>query len=470
MAEIDLIANDEALALCFVQGVQALTRVLGALRKAEQAYAEGTKGPRDSRLWIETPVGRLRLPAAGAPDRASAAAFAKGVLDSDDAVLLSAEETMRLLVYRFQDQVQLLQPSEAGRFGQWFSLPCIAALTAPAPNPTLLRLERSPGAAAADLVLRGEHGHTIHRLQSGGAASLAGLRVGDVLDALDGVSAESMSRDEATRRLLQPGKAVQVAVRRSRDIAPPQKRARVPCYLVRAVDRFQVAWEHPGWDGSREPASEGRAFVAALRSAELPGGRLHLVGRPALRGAQLTAGAGLQIEDRDGEGRRFTGPEVMGELGHRCQVPSCPQLYASEEEEVRELQWTDAWVQDTLGATAAFWPAAAQIAPTFEKERAEAEVRAGARTAAAAAAAAAVTTAAAKPPIVASTEERIAQFVPPRYSSTEQIARQKTMEAEELALQVLHLEREIRQLKLAAAMPSTGFTSSVAGLGRESRI
>ena len=44
------------------------------------------------------------------------------------------------------------------------------------------------------------------------------------------------------------------------------------------------------------------------------------------------------------------------------------------------------------------------------------------------------------------------------------------MEAEELALQVLHLEREIRQLKLAAAMPSTGFTSSVAGLGRESRI
>ena len=100
----------------------------------------------------------------------------------------------------------------------------------------------------------------------------------------------------------------------------------------------------------------------------------------------------------------------------------------------------------------------------------EAEARAGARTAAAAAAAAAVTTAAAKPPIVASTEERIAQFVPPRYSSTEQIARQKTMEAEELALQVLHLEREIRQLKLAAAMPSTGFTSSVAGLGRESRI
>lgn len=323
----------------------------------------------------------------------------------------------------------MLQPSEAGRFGEWMSKPIIAALVKPALLPLRAVVSKAESETNMMAFVTDHGGHVVSRVVGGGPAFKAGIRVGDVIVTVNGRPVKSMDHDNVLKLLSAPGDLA-IGIRRWKDAEPPNMRIKMPRYFARVVDWYREdgSCELNEEVGDEAVKANAVAFNDAL-DADLVGGELHFADvRPAVRPAVITQGAGLLILSEVAEDEYYTGEQATpGVYGYRVQVPSCPQLYDSVEEEVRQLQWANVTIANSPGGPPIGAERSPVPAPGFQTpSRPPSRLSMGS---------------------IGAIDGGTSLMRLSASSPMESIARQKTIEAEQLALKVLHLEREVLKLQ-----------------------
>lgn len=405
-AETELIAKNEHLLSFFTMGVSHLT---GVLEHLARLYSGKDTSPQRGLSWA---FGYLPIPENILLDSAGQCLLENGLLQDNMQVI--AEDTMRLAAIRFQEQIQLLQPSEAGRLGEWIAKPIVRALTSAPSGILTINLTAGPDGVGIAFITEHSGLHVVSRISPDGTASAAGLHHNDTLLMIGSTSTASLSHEQVAKLLSVSNSNLTLKVSRTKDIEPPKKNIGLPKYFLRAIDRYDET-------NIKGPSNDTGLVDSKLSqfnhgmSRDLLGGPLHwAVALAPVPAGDLVRGAGLRVTSNDEDVIYYSASEPVnpGEFGYRHQPPSCPSLYASVEEEIRELGWTN-----VISGTA---PGAEGADNLYSTEGLE-DSR------------------------LSRPGSRLSNVSYP--DQLELLARQKTMEAESLAIEVLHLQREVMTLQ-----------------------
>jgi len=178
--------------------------------------------------------------------------------------------------------------------------------------------------------------HTVSSVSQGGVAATSGVKVGDVLVAINGQHVHTLDH-AGVLDILKRVTSAELELGRGRDWCPPQNLKDIPAFFVRTVDAFKVGAKLDEYDDDLIPTYFNQAMASDLLGGPLvPDDNV-----PTVPAADFVVKSGLRADSAEDEFLFFSSDQTdTSAFGYRYQLASCMNIYDSTQVEVKQLQWT----------------------------------------------------------------------------------------------------------------------------------